>query len=109
VTLDPDTAHSQLVLSADRRRVTLGSARQELPDIPERFRDCCCLLGQEGFREGRHCWEVEVDIGGDSRWAVGVARGSVERKIHVDLSPEEGIWAVWHYGGQFVSLTSPLT
>ncbi|NXN31104.1 TRI38 ligase, partial [Nycticryphes semicollaris] len=111
VTLDPNTAHSQLVLSEDLRRVRRESTRKDLPNTPERFRNLCCVLGQEGFREGRHCWEVEVEgeVGGDSWWAVGVARESVERKGSLDLSPGEGIWAVRHCLGQFVSLTSPLT
>ncbi|XP_075594408.1 butyrophilin subfamily 3 member A2-like [Balearica regulorum gibbericeps] len=59
VTLDPNSAHSQLLLSADGRSVRWGGARQDLPDTPERFDTRCCVLGQEGFREGRHCWGVE--------------------------------------------------
>ncbi|XP_063174763.1 butyrophilin subfamily 1 member A1-like [Chroicocephalus ridibundus] len=111
VTLDPNTAHSQLVLSADRRRVRWQSEEWDLPDIPERFTYWFCVLGQEVFREGRHCWEVEVEgeVGGDSWWGVGVAKEFVERKRFSDLSPEGGIWAVWHCCGQFVSLTSPPT
>ncbi|GAB0201564.1 butyrophilin subfamily 1 member A1 [Grus japonensis] len=111
VTLDPNSAHPELVLSADGRSVRMGTARQDLPDTPERFNDWCCVLGQEGFREGRHCWGVEVkgEVGGDSWWAVGVARDSVDRKGDTDLSPEGGIWAVCHWAGHFVSLTSPRT
>ncbi|XP_054667733.1 butyrophilin subfamily 2 member A2-like [Grus americana] len=48
VTLDPDSAHPELVLSADGRSVRRGTARQDLPDTPERFNDWCCVLGQEG-------------------------------------------------------------
>ncbi|GAB0201654.1 butyrophilin subfamily 1 member A1 [Grus japonensis] len=108
VTLDPNSAHSQLVLSADGRSVRRGRARQDLPDTPERFDTRCCVLGQEGFREGRHCWGVEVkgEVGGDSWWAVGVARDSVHRKGDADLSPAGGIWGVQHWEGHFVSLTS---
>ncbi|XP_054039643.1 butyrophilin subfamily 1 member A1-like, partial [Rissa tridactyla] len=111
VTLDPNTAHSQLVLSDDRRRVRWQSEERDLPDIPERFTYYCCVLAREGFREGRHCWEVEVEgeVGGDSWWGVGVARESVERKGSTVMSPEGGIWAVRHCYGQFVSLTSPRT
>uniref|UniRef100_A0A8C3H9H7 Zinc finger protein RFP-like n=1 Tax=Chrysemys picta bellii TaxID=8478 RepID=A0A8C3H9H7_CHRPI len=88
VTLDPDTAHPQLVLSEDRKSP--------------------CVLGCEGFTSGRHCWEVEVGDG--ELWAVGVARGSVRRKGGISLSPEGGIWAVeWCWGGQFRALTSPVT
>ncbi|XP_075594407.1 butyrophilin subfamily 2 member A2-like, partial [Balearica regulorum gibbericeps] len=111
VTLDPNSAHSQLVLSADGRSVRWGRARQDLPDTPERFDSYCCVLGQEGFREGRHCWEVEVkgEVGGDSWWAVGVARDSVDRNGDTDLNPEGGIWGVQHCKGQFEPLTSPRT
>ncbi|XP_075594406.1 butyrophilin subfamily 2 member A2-like [Balearica regulorum gibbericeps] len=111
VTLDPNSAHSQLLLSADGRSVRRGRARQDLPDTPERFDTRCCVLGQEGFREGRHCWGVEVkgEVGGDSWWAVGVARDSVDRKGDPALSPEGGIWAMRHKLGHFVSLTSPRT
>ncbi|XP_075594469.1 butyrophilin subfamily 1 member A1-like [Balearica regulorum gibbericeps] len=111
VTLDPNSAPSQLLLSADGRSVRRGRARQDLPDTPERFDTRCCVLGQEGFREGRHCWEVEVkgEVGGDSWWAVGVARDSVDRNGDTDLNPEGGIWGVQHCKGQFEPLTSPRT
>ncbi|NXT00941.1 BT2A2 protein, partial [Jacana jacana] len=109
VTLDPDTAHPELVLSADLRSVKRGTAWQNLPDTPERILYWHCVLGREGFREGRHCWKVEVEgeLGGDSVWAVGVAREPVERKSLKTLSPREGIWAVQHWKGQFKALTSP--
>ncbi|XP_074666543.1 butyrophilin subfamily 1 member A1-like isoform X3 [Strix aluco] len=109
VTLDPDTAHSQLVVSADRRRVTLGSAPQKLPFSLKRFRNLPCVLGREGFRKGRHCWEVEVmgEVGGDSHWAVGVVKDSVKRDGNSGLRPDEGVWAMRHFGGQFESHTSP--
>ncbi|NWW47274.1 BT2A2 protein, partial [Pedionomus torquatus] len=110
VTLDPNTAHPELVLSLDLRSVNIGPTEQDLPDNPERFRYWPCVLGREGFQEGRHCWEVEVEgkVGGDSSWAVGVAKGSVERKSKA-LSPEKGIWGVCHYSGHFEALTSPRT
>ncbi|GAB0201570.1 butyrophilin subfamily 1 member A1-like [Grus japonensis] len=111
VTLDPKSAHPELVLSADGRSVRRGRARQDLPDTPERFDTRCCVLGRKGFREGRHCWEVEVkgEVGGDSWWAVGVARDSVKRKGFFFLSPAGGIWGVGNRSGHFVSLTSPPT
>uniref|UniRef100_A0A8C8S9W0 TRI27 protein n=1 Tax=Pelusios castaneus TaxID=367368 RepID=A0A8C8S9W0_9SAUR len=107
VTLDPDTAHPQLVLSEDGKRVRWGHTRQDLPNNPERFDTALCVLGREGFTSGRHCWEVEV--GGWQCWGVGVARESVQRKREISYSPEEGIWAVWRWGDQFWALTSPKT
>ncbi|KAM6038508.1 butyrophilin subfamily 1 member A1-like [Theristicus caerulescens] len=111
VTLDPDTAHSSLVLLNDLRRVSWESTWPNLPDILKIFHFWGCVLGREGFREGRHCWEVEVEgkVGGDSRWAVGVARESVRRKGRFFRSPKDGVWALQHLKGQFSALTSPRT
>uniref|UniRef100_A0A8C3XTI2 Butyrophilin subfamily 1 member A1 n=1 Tax=Chelydra serpentina TaxID=8475 RepID=A0A8C3XTI2_CHESE len=108
VTLDPDTAHPDLVLSEDQKSVSWGDTQQRLPDNPERFDSWPCVLGCEGFTSGRHCWEVEV---GDGRyWAVGVARESARRKGGISLSPEGGIWAVERdWQGQFRALSSPVT
>ncbi|CAM5098130.1 unnamed protein product [Natator depressus] len=107
VTLDPDTAHPQLILSQDRKSVRWGDTRQQLPDNPERFDYCFCVLGYEGFTSGSHCWEVKV--GGGRYWAVGVARVSLRRKGWISLSPEGEIWAVQRCRDQFRALTSPAT
>uniref|UniRef100_A0A493T8N0 Uncharacterized protein n=1 Tax=Anas platyrhynchos platyrhynchos TaxID=8840 RepID=A0A493T8N0_ANAPP len=111
VTLDPHTAHPLLVLSQDNSSVRRECERQQVPDTPERFVIWCCVLGREEFREGRHCWLVEVE--GErlkySSWAVGVIRASVERKRFFTRSPEGGIWAVQYYHKHLESLTSPPT
>uniref|UniRef100_A0A8B9UPQ3 Uncharacterized protein n=1 Tax=Anas zonorhyncha TaxID=75864 RepID=A0A8B9UPQ3_9AVES len=89
----------------------LGTGCRAAPSVsetPERF-DNSCVLGREEFREGRHCWLVEVE--GQwlnySGWAVGVARESVERKKWIDRSPDEGIWALQNIEGLLMSLTWP--
>ncbi|KAM9119113.1 E3 ubiquitin-protein ligase TRIM15-like [Pangshura tecta] len=97
VTLDPDTAHPKLIVSADRKSVRWGVTQQDLPDNPERFESWTCVLGCEGFTSGQHYWEVEfggqVEMG-KGICVVGVARESVNRKAEIDFTPEEGIWAV---------------
>nr|XP_042703407.1 zinc finger protein RFP-like [Chrysemys picta bellii] len=45
VTLDPDTAQPQLVLSQDRKSVRWGHTLQGLPNNPERFDPEPCVLG----------------------------------------------------------------
>ncbi|EMP40912.1 Zinc finger protein RFP [Chelonia mydas] len=107
VTLDPDTAHPILVLSEDQKNVRWGYKPSPMPKNAERFDSWACVLGCEGFTSGRHCWEVQVDVGGEECWAVGVARASMMRKGRINLSPDEGIWAVGLWLGQFRALTSP--
>ncbi|XP_065420183.1 tripartite motif-containing protein 10-like [Chrysemys picta bellii] len=105
MTLDPDTAHPNLIVSKNRRSVRCGDTRQNLPNNPERFDTMRCVLGCEGFTSGRHYWEVEVEGGGVC--VVGVARASVSRKGEISLNPEGGIWAVSCWEDQCVALTSP--
>uniref|UniRef100_A0A8B9SVD5 Butyrophilin subfamily 3 member A3 n=1 Tax=Anas platyrhynchos TaxID=8839 RepID=A0A8B9SVD5_ANAPL len=111
VTLDPDTAHPLLVVSPDNKSVRRQTEPQQVPDTPERFDSWCCVLGREEFREGRHCWLVEVEGEQikDSWWAVGVARTSMDRKGWIDANPKKGIWAVRYYERQLMSLTWPHT
>ncbi|NXT40022.1 BT1A1 protein, partial [Pelecanoides urinatrix] len=106
VTLDPATAHPQILVSADGR--TAG--RREFPPLPlpsgtERFESLRCVLGRQGFAEGRHRWAVEVRPGPD--WALGVAREFVSRKGCFGLSPERGVWAVGQWLGELRALTWP--
>lgn len=111
VTLDPDTAHSALLLSEDGKRVHHGFGRRSLPDSPARFDPCCCVVALQAFASG--CFYFEVQVEGKSRWTVGVANASVQRKGVVPLSPENGHWSVWLKNGtQYAALVGtprPLT
>ncbi|XP_078287929.1 E3 ubiquitin-protein ligase TRIM39-like [Rhinoraja longicauda] len=105
VTLDVETAHAQLEVSGDRKRVRRTRTRRSLPDTGKRFTDNACVLGSEGFTSGRHYWEVKV--AGSEDWSLGVAAESVERKGWVPLTPETGVWSIWRGGDKFDAFTSP--
>ncbi|XP_044837848.1 butyrophilin subfamily 1 member A1-like [Mauremys mutica] len=107
VTLDPDTANRWLVLSEDRKGVRDSDTRQDLPNSPERFDPCVCVLGAEGFAGRRRYWEVEV--GDKTEWYLGVCRESVSRKGKVTYTPGTGYWVVWLRDGGYEAGTSPPT
>ncbi|XP_078497931.1 E3 ubiquitin-protein ligase TRIM39-like [Lissotriton helveticus] len=108
VTLDPDTAYQQLLLSEERRRVRFRGTAQTLPDTPKRFTYYHCVLGSEGFTSGRYYWEVQLLQEGGG-WHAGVAAESVNRKGFFTRSPETGVWAVQVCNGQYKALTTPET
>ncbi|KAM6945871.1 protein NLRC3-like isoform 4-T4 [Aplochiton taeniatus] len=66
LTLDPNTAHRDLSLSEENRKVTWSEVEQPYPDHPERF-DYPQILCRDGLTGSRWYWEVEwgggVDIG----------------------------------------------
>ncbi|KAM9306538.1 E3 ubiquitin-protein ligase TRIM21-like isoform 1-T4 [Pholidichthys leucotaenia] len=97
VTLDPDTAHPELILSEDGKQVKHGDERKKLPDNPERFSLCPCVLGNQSFFSGRFYFEVQVK--GKTDWDLGVARESINRKGEVRLTPQNGYWVVWLRSG----------
>lgn len=121
LTLDPGTAHRLLLISADRRSVRLAPPGTPAPcDGPARFDQLLAVLGAQGFGAGRHCWEVETadaascrdssgedEDDGESRYAVGAAGESVQRKGSVKLSPAGAVWAVEGRGGRLWALTAP--
>ncbi|XP_062376503.1 NACHT, LRR and PYD domains-containing protein 3-like [Sardina pilchardus] len=102
LTLDPNTANRNLLLSEENRKVTYVSEEQPYPDHPERFDYWYQVLCQHG--QSWHCyWEVEwsgrgVSIGmsyrnasrkGDDR---ATAMGNNAKSWMVDLSTH----LAWH-------------
>ncbi|XP_054457952.1 zinc finger protein RFP-like [Anoplopoma fimbria] len=103
VTLDPETASGWLVLSPDRKKVTVSSQRNSLlPDNPQRFNSCICVLGKQTFASGRRYWVVQV--GNKTDWDLGVTRESINRKGVISVRPEHGYWAICRRKGD--SLTA---
>uniref|UniRef100_A0A8C6UMT5 E3 ubiquitin-protein ligase TRIM39-like n=1 Tax=Neogobius melanostomus TaxID=47308 RepID=A0A8C6UMT5_9GOBI len=99
VTLDPDTAHPDLVLSEDLKQVHDTDVWKKLPDSPQRFDTCVMVLGNQSFSSGRFYFEVQVK--GKTDWTLGVAQESVNRKGEISLSAEDGFWTIglrdWKY------------
>ncbi|XP_043306578.1 butyrophilin subfamily 1 member A1-like [Cervus canadensis] len=102
VTLDPASAHSDLVISHEKTSVTLkvSSVNSE---------DTFSVLGFEGITSGCCYWEVEIRDGGQSEWALGVCREDVNRKGWFVGSPDKGFWAVGRFERGYCACTVPQT
>ncbi|XP_030608453.1 E3 ubiquitin-protein ligase TRIM21-like [Archocentrus centrarchus] len=104
VTLDPDTVHPNLILSDYGKQVNHSDLRKSLPDNPERFTLYCNVLGKQNFFSGRFYFEVQVK--GKSKWDLGVAKESIDRKGKIILSPKNGFWSVaLRNGNEYRALT----
>ncbi|XP_039648536.1 E3 ubiquitin/ISG15 ligase TRIM25-like [Perca fluviatilis] len=58
ITLDPNTAHTELLLSEGNRKATVMSQQQSYSSHPDRFTGCHQVLSRESLT-GRCYWEVE--------------------------------------------------
>ncbi|XP_013877243.1 protein NLRC3 isoform X2 [Austrofundulus limnaeus] len=75
ITLDSKTAHRNLKLSANKRRVTVTAEQQPYPHNPERFDYWHQLLCTDGLT-GRHSWEVKYE----GMVCIGVTYRGISRK-----------------------------
>ncbi|KAM6315661.1 E3 ubiquitin-protein ligase TRIM39-like [Podargus strigoides] len=110
VTLDPETAHAELIVSEDRKSVRRGGRRLLLSffDNPKRFSTAPVVLGSQVFFSGRCYWEVQV--GDKPEWGLGLCRESANRKGNVLFSPQNGYWVLQlQNGGTYEALTSPVS
>ncbi|KAI5629297.1 zinc finger protein RFP, partial [Silurus asotus] len=110
VTLDPDSAHPELILSPDGKQVRCGDTEQNLTDTPQRFTYYRAVVGNQSFSSGRFYYEVQVR--GKTRWRLGVMGENINRKERIRLRPQNGFWTVeldgnqyWARNDSFVRLT----
>ncbi|XP_026157822.1 NACHT, LRR and PYD domains-containing protein 12-like [Mastacembelus armatus] len=114
LTLDPNTAHKNVVLSENLRKVILSPEKQQYADHPDRFDWCYQLLCTAGLA-ARCYWEVDWEGGVD----IGVTYRSLRRRGARDgsrLGWNEKSWSVeftdqchyaWHNNIRTALLTPP--
>ncbi|XP_056266658.1 E3 ubiquitin-protein ligase TRIM39-like, partial [Pseudoliparis swirei] len=107
VTLDPETAHHDLILSDDGKQVKHAQVQQpRLLNNPQRFSSRLCVLGTQKFSSEKLYYEVQVKQ--KSKWALGVVRESVNRKGLITPSPQNGYWTICLINGnEYIALDDP--
>ncbi|CAL8389713.1 unnamed protein product [Boreogadus saida] len=106
VTLDPDTAHPGLILSNDGKQVHDGTVVKLLRDNPKRFTKKIHVLARQSFSSGRFYFEVQVKD--KTGWCLGVARESINRKVEIIVTPENGYWTLFYYKDGLVFIDNPV-
>ncbi|XP_037644458.1 E3 ubiquitin/ISG15 ligase TRIM25-like [Sebastes umbrosus] len=99
ITLDPNTAHTLLLLSEGNRKATFMRQQQSYSSHPDRFTDCCQVLSRESLT-GRCYWEVERR----GRVYVAVAYKSISRAGGVNESVfgyNDKSWALFCYQNSY--------
>ena len=105
VTLDPDTAHPNLILSEDGKQVHDGGVQKNLPDNRKRFTKHISVLTRQSFSSGRFYFEVQAK--NKTGWYLGVARESISRKGLLIVTPEKGYWTILFTKDQLVFKDNP--
>ncbi|XP_033506349.2 tripartite motif-containing protein 16-like [Epinephelus lanceolatus] len=95
ITLDPNTANRELLLSEGNRRATLVKKQQSYPSHPDRFDKCCQVLSRESLT-GRCYWEVKWKEAGV---CVAVAYKNISRGGSDDcrFGQNDKSWALQSY------------
>ncbi|XP_029909306.1 NLR family CARD domain-containing protein 3-like isoform X2 [Myripristis murdjan] len=102
LTLDKNTAHSQLSFSEDNKEMTRTETAQPFPDNPERFTDWGQVLCKEGLT-GRAYWEAEWT----GEWTgIGVAYKGISRKAKGNdsvLGCNDKSWSLRFCNGKYTA------
>ncbi|XP_078471039.1 uncharacterized protein LOC144733142 isoform X1 [Lampetra planeri] len=77
-TLNPNTAHRNLKISADFKTVRTSTHTQPYPDNLGRFDHYRVVICSDKFSSGRHYWEV--DVRGSDKFNIGVTYDAIPRR-----------------------------
>ncbi|XP_014919196.1 tripartite motif-containing protein 75-like [Acinonyx jubatus] len=92
LTLDPETAHHNLLISQDRKTATFQKMKPSGARNPQTFTSYPAVLSCEGFDAGRHFWQVEIR--GLGEWSLGVCKESFPRRALIAPVPNNGCWQI---------------
>nr|XP_055033206.1 zinc finger protein RFP-like isoform X2 [Misgurnus anguillicaudatus] len=109
VTLDPDSAHPDLIVFDDRKQMRYEYKQPERVEDGDKEQNnksnrYLCVLGKEGFTSGRSYYEVQVK---GERWYVGVAKDSVKREGEICLNPKNGFWTMGRIDRMYLACDDP--
>ncbi|XP_075435804.1 E3 ubiquitin/ISG15 ligase TRIM25-like [Ascaphus truei] len=102
LTVDPNTAHKRVILSDRFTKLTVTDNPQNYADNPLRFTSCSQVLCCQGFSQGIHYWEVDLEGGNFS--GIGIAYQSIARKgTESRLGRNKVSWCIEWFNGKLAA------
>ncbi|XP_062895351.1 zinc-binding protein A33-like [Mobula hypostoma] len=105
LSLDAETAHRDLLIFNNMSSVVYRHGLKKPLDSSLRFTTHPFVLGKQGLSSGIHYWEIFVGCKTD--WILGVTKKSVERKMHISLTPQNGLWTLEKRNNHYLANTVP--
>ncbi|XP_059817521.1 E3 ubiquitin-protein ligase TRIM39-like [Hypanus sabinus] len=105
LSLDAETAHRDLLIFNNMSNVVYRHGLKKPLDSSLRFTVHPFVLSKQGLSSGIHYWEIFVDCKTD--WILGVTKKSVERKMHISLTPQNGLWTLEKRNNHYLVNTVP--
>ncbi|XP_074519809.1 E3 ubiquitin-protein ligase TRIM39-like [Halichoeres trimaculatus] len=106
ISLDPSTAHPQLIVSHDRKQVKYDERRtHKRHKSPNRFTSKLAVLGDTAL--SYYKFYFEVSVGRKTEWCLGMAEKSIQRFGAIPRKPGCGLWAIWFKEDRFETLCNP--
>ncbi|XP_047196429.1 tripartite motif-containing protein 16-like [Hippoglossus stenolepis] len=103
ITLDPNTANKDLLLSEGNRKVTYMREEQSYSCHPDRFTCCCQVLSRESLTE-RCYWEVEVGVKRRGV-CIAVAYKNISRagnSLECEFGCNDKSWSLYCHGNSYI-------
>ncbi|XP_058653830.1 E3 ubiquitin-protein ligase TRIM35-like isoform X1 [Onychostoma macrolepis] len=106
VILNPNTSLPDFSVSDDLTSVTSCLFQQDKRNPFPQHRNSV-VLGNVGYTDGTHTWEIEV--GNSQYWSLGVCLGSVKTSDVCTLTPAKGFWGIRRVGSSFELMSAQIS
>nr|XP_033941734.1 nuclear factor 7, brain-like [Pseudochaenichthys georgianus] len=105
VRVRPPSYEGTVVRAVTQLEETLWKQMKKLLEVQLKRVQQSEVEAKQSFSSGRFYYEVQVE--GKTKWTLGVARESINRKGKITLTPQDGYWTIWLRNGNEYEALNP--